>query len=116
MIGFVVAGLVLVQGLPHEGPPFIRTGSDVISLCRTASLEDAYRCAGMLETLADRTEAARWKDGCPPMIEAVPAGTPPYIVRRALQASKDHPDWLKLTAASFVDRVERQARCHPTPP
>lgn len=116
MIGMLLILLMGQKSVQQDEPPFIRTGADVVAMCDISSEVSAARCAGMLDTLADQTEAARWKDQCPPMIEAVPAGAPPYIDRRALLAAKEHPDWLELTAAEFVDRVERQARCHPTPP
>lgn len=114
-------GILLIMAILHHAPqrdepPFIQTGADVVAMCDVSSEAAAYRCEGMLDALADQTEAARWRDQCPPMIEAVPVGTPPYIDRRVLRAAKEHPDWLKLTAVEFVDRVERQARCHPTPP
>lgn len=104
----------VAASLNYQEPPWIRTGKDVIDMCNTASIETAGECEGMIDTLADQTEAARWRDNCGPIVFVPPLGgasMPPWVIR-SLAAAKEHPDWLDLPAAEFVDRVERGERCH----
>lgn len=93
--------------LPHSEPPYIRTGSDVVAMCDVSSEALAYRCEGMIDAIADRTEAKRWADECPPSIILTRPGSIPGDVWAMLNAAREHPDWLKLTADQFIDRVHR---------
>ena len=96
----------------HEEPPFLRTGKDLLDACVAKRAGGAYICQGMYEAIADTTEAGRLARGqCPPAIVQMDDVTQPLEVIRLLEAARDHPDWLKLPVATFVDKSERLARC-----
>lgn len=98
-----------------DGPPFIRTGADVISRCEIKTAFDLRRCEGMVETIADQTEARRWRmKFCPPMVYTYsgPGNVPYGRTLHVIEQAQLHPEWLKLPAAEFVGRaIEAGENC-----